>query len=530
LLGGEAGRGPWCSISAVEALPESFNAAAFFIDRHLAEGRAGRPAFRAEGRTLTYGELADRVARAAGALADAGLEGEQRVLLALNDSPAFAAAFWGAARLGAVAVPVNTLLTAAEYEFLLNDSRARVAVVEAEVAPRVLDVRERCPWLRAVLVVGGGAAGAPDLDEALGRAKPMAAAAPTCREDIVYWGYTSGSTGTPKAAVHSHKDLVAAADLVGVNVFGLGPDDLVFSASKLYFAFGLGNALYFPARVGAASVLVTERITADRAFEVIAAERPTIFFAVPTLYARMLEVRDAERRFDLSSLRYAVSSGESLPPAVFEAWADRFGLELVEVVGSTEALHDFIANRPGQARPGTAGQVIDGFETRLVDDDGAPVPIGAVGHLLVKGETTAPYYWNRLERTRRTMLGEWLRTGDMFRQDAEGWFYFEGRSDDMLKVAGQWVSPAEVEAHLIAHPAVLEAGVIADTDALGLTAPRACVVLKAGVAGSPALAAELREFVRRRAAGFKVPARVDFVADLPRTATGKIQRFRLRRA
>jgi benzoate-CoA ligase family protein len=514
----------------VESLPEPFNAATFFVDRHVAEGRGGRTAFRAGGRAVTYAQVADRVAHAAGALREAGLDAEQRVLLALDDSPAFAAVFWGAVKLGAVAVPVNTLTSPAEYEFLLNDSRARVAVVEAEVAPRVLAARERCPGLRSVLVVGGPAAGALDFDEALARARPVATAVPTSREDVMYWGYTSGSTGRPKAAVHAHQDFVAAADLVGVGVFGLGPDDLVFSASKLYFAFGLGNALYFPARVGAAAVLVAERITADRAFEVIAAERPTIFFAVPTLYARMLEVRDPERPIDVSSLRYCVSSGEALSPVLFDAWADRFGLELVEVVGSTEALHDFIANRPGEARRGTAGRVVPGFETRLVDDAGSPVPVGTAGHLLVKGETTAPYYWNRRERTRQTMLGEWLRTGDMFRQDAAGWFYFEGRSDDMLKVAGQWVSPAEVEAHLLAHAAVLEAGVVGESDARGLTTPRACVVLRDGVAGSPGLAAELREFVRQRAAGYKVPGVVDFVDDLPRTATGKIQRFRLRRA
>jgi len=512
----------------VEPVSESFNAAAFFVDRHVLEGRADRPAFRFAGRAITYGEVADRVAAAAGALADCGLEMEQRALLALDDSPAFAAAFWGIAKLGAVAVPVNTLMTEEEYEFLLNDSRARVAIVEAAVAPRVLAVRERCPWLRAVLVAGGRAPGALELDEALGRAKPVTEAASTFSEDIVYWGYTSGSTGKPKAAVHSHKDFLAAADLVGVGVFGVGPEDVIFSGSKLYFAFGLGNSLYFPARVGAAAVLVPERITPELAFETISRERPTIFLTVPTLYARMLEVPDAERRFDLSSLRYGVSSGEALPPALFDAWADRFGLELVEVVGSTEALHDFIANRPGEARRGASGKVIPGFEARLVDDAGAPVPTGGVGHLLVKGETTAPYYWNRLERTRRTMLGEWLRTGDMFRRDAEGWFYFEGRSDDMLKVGGQWVSPVEVEAHLTAHPAVLEAGVVGEPDARGLTVPCAFVVLKHGRAPSPALAEELRELVRRRAAGFKAPGRVEFVADLPKTATGKIQRFRLR--
>jgi benzoate-CoA ligase len=513
---------------AVEFLSEQFNAAAFFVDRHVTEGRAGRTAFRYAGRSITYGEVAALVAQAAGVLAEAGLDAEQRVLLALDDTPAFAAAFWGAAKLGAVAVPVNTLMTAEEYAFLLDDSRARVAVVQADVAERLRALPATRRWLRALLVVGGTASGCADFDDALARAKPVAEAAPTSPEDIVYWGYTSGSTGQPKAAVHSHKDFVAAADLVGVNVFGLGADDLVFSASKLYFAFGLGNSLYFPARVGAASVLAPERITPELALEIIAAERPTIFFTVPTLYARMLEVRDAERRFDLSSLRYGVSSGEALPPAVFDAWADRFGLELVEVVGSTEALHDFIANRPGAARRGASGTVVAGFQTRLVDDAGTPVAPGVVGHLLVKGETTAPYYWNRLERTRQTMQGEWLRTGDMFRQDAEGWFYFEGRSDDMLKVAGQWVSPAEVEAHLAAHAAVLEAGVVGQTDGRGLTTPRACVVLKAGVAGSPALAAELRELVRQRAAGYKVPTVIEFVADLPKTATGKIQRFRLR--
>jgi benzoate-CoA ligase len=392
----------------------------------------------------------------------------------------------------------------------------------------LLAVRERCPWLRAVLVTGGRVPGALELDEAMARAKPVAEAVPTVREDVMYWGYTSGSTGTPKAAVHSHKDFLAAADLVGVGVFGLGADDLTFSASKLYFAFGLGNSLYFPARVGAASVLVPERLTPERAFEVIAAERPTVFFTVPTFYARMLEVREAEHRFDLSSLRYCVSSGEALPPAIFDAWADRFGLELVEVVGSTEALHDFIANRPGRARRGAAGTLVDGFEARLVVDAGTAVEVGAVGHLLIRGEPTAPYYWNRLDRTRQTMLGEWLRTGDMFRRDAEGWFYFEGRADDMLKVGGQWVSPAEVEGHLVAHPSVLEAGVVGERDARGLTAPRAYVVLRSGVTASPALADELREFVRRRAAGYKTPARIEFVADLPKTPTGKIQRFRLR--
>ena len=512
----------------MQSLPEQFNVATFFVDRHLAEGRGARTAFRFNGRAVSYADVAESVDRCGHALASLGVEIEQRVLLALDDTPAFAAAFWGTAKLGAVAVPVNPLISPAEYAFLLNDSRARVAVVEQGVAARVLAVRAQCPWLRALIVVGGPSVpGTLDFDELLAAAKPTLEAARTVREDIVYWGYTSGSTGPPKAAVHSHKDFVAAADLVGVGIFGLGPEDLVFSASKLFFAFGMGNSLYFPARVGGASVLVRERLDAERAFEIIAAERPSVFFTVPTLYARMLAVEEAERRWDLSSLRYCVSSGEALPPAIFDAWAERFGVELVEVVGSTEALHDFIANRPGQARRGASGRLVSGFEARLVDDTGAAVPLGTVGHLLIKGETTAPYYWNRLDRTRATMQGEWLRTGDMFSCDADGFFYFAGRSDDMLKVGGMWVSPADVEAQLVEHPAVLEAGVVGVADAHGLTRPHAFVVLKPGWSPSDDLAVTLTEFVRKRG-GHRTPAAVAFVADLPKTATGKVQRFRLR--
>jgi benzoate-CoA ligase len=383
--------------------------------------------------------------------------------------------------------------------------------------------------LRVIIVVGGPALpGTHDFDELLAGAKPTCEPARTVADDICYWGYTSGSTGKPKAAVHSHAHFLAAADLVGVGVFGLEVDDLVFSASKMFFAFGLGNSLYFPARVGAASVLVPERIDAERAFDVIARERPTVFFTVPTLYARMLAVDDAEHRWDLSSLRFCVSSGEALPPAIFDAWAERFGLELVEVLGSTEALHDFIANAPGAARRGSVGRLVRGFEARLLDDIGAPVPDGAVGHLLIQGPTTSPYYWNRRERTRATMLGPWLHTGDMLARDAEGFFTFAGRSDDMLKVAGMWVSPAEIEAALVEHPGVLEAGVVGAPDAHGLTRPHAVVVIKDGWTASPDLAATLIEFVGRRAGGHRAPATVAFADELPKTATGKVQRFRLR--
>ncbi len=515
-------------MTAAVHVPERFNAAAFFVDRHLAEGRGGRPVFHYRGRRITYSELAERVNRFGNALLDLGVEIENRVLLILPDCPEFAEAFWGAIKIGAVPVPVNPWLKGGDYAFLLEDSRAKVVVAAGDAAAEVVPLRDQCRSLRHVVVVGNRPANTLDYEELLARASASLEPAGTTRDDVALWGYTSGSTGKPKAAVHLQQDLLCAADLVACQIFGMGPDDLIFSASKLFFVYGLGNSLYFPARVGAASVLVPERIEPERAFEVIAAERPTVFFTVATLYARMLQVEGAERRYDLSSLRLCVSSGEALPTAVFHAWKSRFGHELLDVVGSTEALHDFIANRPGEVRPGSSGKVIPGFEARLVDDRGNPVMEGNVGHLLIKAPTAAPYYWRRPAQTRATMLGEWLRTGDMFYQDSDGYFYFCGRSDDMLKVGGMWVSPIEVEGAILEHPAVLEAGVIGSPDDDGLTKPHAFVVLKPGLAASDELAREIREFVRKRLAGYKAPRWVEFVPDLPKTATEKVQRFRLR--
>jgi len=507
---------------------EPCNAATFFVDRHLVEGRGGRVAHRADGRSITWNEIAEAVARWGNALGELGVEIEQRVLLVLDDTPAFVTAFWGTVKIGAVAVPVNPLMTGDEYEFLLNDSRAKVVVVEERVVPRILAVRDRCPHLRAIVAAGRGGPGTLALEDLLGRAKTTLAPAPTHDDDVMYWGYTSGSTGRPKAAVHSHSHFRAAAELVGAGVFGLDAADVVFSASKMYFAFGLGNTLYFPAAVGAASLLVPQRLEPERAFDIITRERPTVFFAVPTLYARMLQVKDARERFDLSSLRLCVSSGEALPPAVFDAWSERFGMPLHDVIGSTEALHDFIATRPGRVRRGTLGEIVPGFEARIVDDDGADVPAGVVGHLLIKGPTTSPQYWNRADRTRQTMLGEWLKTGDMVARDGDGYFRFAGRGDDMLKVGGQWVSPIEVEARLVEHPLVLEAAVVTRADANGLAEPHACVVLENGRLATSSVERELTEWLRAGLAHYKVPRAMSFVAELPKTATGKIQRFRLR--
>jgi benzoate-CoA ligase len=516
-------------MAAAIEVPERFNAAAYFLDRHVAEGRGARVAFRFEGRGVTYGEVALRANRLGHALLARGVQMEQRVLLVLPDRPEFAEAFWGAMKIGAVPVPVSDALPAEELAFLLQDSRARAVITSETAAGAVAGIRSRCPALESVIALGGRRRGALEYERLLEKASPELAPADTSRDDVALWLYTSGSTGRPKAAVHLHHDLVHSAERVGRETFGIGPEDLLLSVSKLHFAFGLGNSLYFPALVGAAAVLVAERPDPARVFELIQAERPTMLFAVATMYRRLLQVEDAERRFDLSSLRRCVSSGEPLPAGIFHAWKSRFGHELLDVVGSTEALHDYLANRPGEARPGSSGRVIPGYEARLVDDEGRPVAPGLVGQLLVKGDSTAAGYWNRHEQTKATMQGEWLRTGDMFYQDTDGYFYFCGRVDDMLKVGGMWVSPAEIEACLGEHPAVLEAAVVGRGDADGLTKPHAFCVLRDAAAGTDALAAELRELVRRRLAGYKAPRWVDFPAELPKTATGKIQRFALRR-
>jgi benzoate-CoA ligase len=515
-------------MAPVVEVPERFNAATYFLDRHVAEGRGARPAFRFAGRAITYAEVALRANRLGNALIARDVRMEERVLLALPDRPEFAEAFWGAMKIGAVPVPVSDALPAEELAFVLEDSRARAVIASEAAAAEVLEIRRRCPALRTVIAVGGRRRGALEYERLLEKAAPDLAAADTTRDDVALWGYTSGSTGRPKAAVHLHHDLVYSAERVGRGTFGIVADDLIFSASKLHFAFGLGNSLYFPARVGAASVLVPEHLDGERIFQVIQAERPTVLFAVATVYRRLLQVEGAEHRFDLSSLRLCVSSGEALPAGLLHGWKSRFGHELLDVVGSTEALHDYIANRPGEARPGSSGRVIPGYEARLVDAEGRPVAPGTVGQLLIKGDSTSPGYWNRHECTKATMLGEWLRTGDMFYQDADGYFFFCGRTDDMLKVGGMWVSPVEVEGALLEHPAVLEVAVVGRGDADGLTKPHAFCVLHDGVAGTDALAAELREGVRRRLAGYKSPRWVDFVRGLPKTATGKIRRFALR--
>lgn len=510
---------------------DACNAAEQLLGRNLTPERRARVAFIDHAGPWTYAALADRCARFAGALAARGVPPEHRVALCLDDTIDFPTAFLGAMQHGAVPIPLNTRLTAKDYAYILADSRARALVVSAGLWPVFAPLLDALPHLEHVFVStgsGGLVPGQLDLADALAEAKPAEGFAATRAGDMAFWLYTSGTTGRPKGAVHAHSHLVATADLYAIPVLALKADDVVFSAAKLFFAYGLGNGLTFPMAVGATTVLLEGRPTAAAVCDVLARHRPTVFYGVPTLYGMLLAADGGLPAPGASSLRICTSAGEPLPAALLDRWRRRTGLDILDGIGSTEALHIYISNRIGEVRPGTTGRVVEGYDVRLVDDAGRPVPDGELGHLEVGGPTTAMMYWNQRERTKATFRGHWMRTGDMYRRDADGYYTYGGRGDDLMKVGGIWVSPFEVEDALLEHPAVLECGVIAHPDHDGLDKPKAFVMLRAGAVADEALGAALIAFVRARLASYKRPRWVTFVDALPRTATGKLQRFKLR--
>ncbi|MDB5963711.1 MAG: benzoate-CoA ligase family protein [Polaromonas sp.] len=513
-------------------IPRVYNAAHDLLARHT--GRAAKTAFidAVSGERLSYGELDTQAHQFANALRAHGFAPESRVLLAMLDTPQWPVVFLGCILAGVVPVAANTLLTPPDFEFMLRDSRAQGLVVSQPLLAAFEPLIGRIDTLRTV-IVDGGVQGPPatagqEEKHALApwiRAQPATkTVADTCSDDACFWLYSSGSTGTPKGTVHLHSHLIQTAELYGRGVLGIEETDLVYSAAKLFFAYGLGNGLTFPLSVGATTVLLPARPTPAEVFRILKTFQPTIFYGVPTLYAALL-ADPARPAKDEMRLRVCTSAGEALPAEIGRKWTALYGCDILDGIGSTEMLHIFLSNRPGQVRYGTTGQAVPGYALRIVGDDGVECPAGEIGELQISGPSAAIMYWNNRGKTKATFAGDWTRSGDKYTRDADGYYTYGGRSDDMLKVGGIYVSPFEVEGCLMTHPAVLEAAVVGAMDADELVKPKAYVVFKAG---QSATAEDLKAHVKQQLAPYKYPRWIECVDELPKTATGKIQRFKLR--
>jgi benzoate-CoA ligase family protein len=530
--------------ASIDAVPRDYNFAADILKRNLDAGRGEKAAYIDHRGSLSYAALAARADCFGRVLHARGIQRDERILLCLLDTVDWPTAFLGAIKFGAVPVPVNTLMTEDDYRYMLHDSRARMLVVSAELLPKFKNLIGACPDLDHVIVSGDGAFGYRRLDKLLtaeAEAVALEAAnatrlglptreriAPTKRDDMCFWLYTSGSTGRPKGAVHTHADLKLTDDLYAGPILGITEDDVCYSVAKLFFAYGLGNALTFPMSAGATTVLLPARPTPEAVAEILKKHEVTVFYAVPTFYAGFLASFAAPERADVK-MRRCVSAGEALPPDVGRRWSERYGLDILDGIGSTEMLHIFLTNRPGDVKYGTSGKRLAGYDLRLVDDDGAIVTKpGEMGELQVRGPTSAMMYWNNREQSRSTFLGEWTRSGDKYVEDEDGYFIYCGRRDDMLKVSGMYVSPFEVEGVLQSHPDVLEAAVVGWPDTDRLIKPKAFVVLKSPSGANDALAKTLQDHCKQKLAAYKYPRWLEFRSELPKTATGKIQRFKLR--
>jgi benzoate-CoA ligase family protein len=520
IVGGVAGGG---------APRGGFNACEYLLDRRVKAGDGARLAVTGIGGDLTYDQLLDRVGRTAAALRELGLHPEQRLVMFMADSPGFVAVYLAAMRIGAIPVPVSTMLRPAGLAELLRDSRARLLAVTPEFTALAAEAAAAAPELRGILAAGGpepaAEAGMPvhDLDALVAGAVPDETVYPTTADFPAFWLYTSGTTGRPKAAMHRHGSVQVVCETYGAQVLGIRPDDRCLSAAKAFFAYGLGNSLLFPLSAGAATILEPAPSRPDLIAERAARFAPTLFFAGPTFFAGML--RAGLPAAAMAGVRLAASAGEALPAALYQRWTGHFGVDVLDGIGMTEMLHIFLSNREGQVRPGTTGVAVPGYELKILDEADAPVPEGTPGTLCVRGPSAATGYWSRYDASRQVFQGEWLRTGDTYVRDADGWYACLGRTGDMLRVSDMWMSPAEVEERLLAHEAVAQAVVVAGLDGDGLEKPVAYVMLQPG---GTVTEAELIEFCRAGLPTYKRPRRVVFTDAYPTTATGKIRRVELR--
>jgi benzoate-CoA ligase family protein len=512
-----------------EDVPHAFNLASYFVDRNVEEGRGGRTALIGPGGATTYAELATLTNRCGNVLAELGVRPEERVLLVLADSVEFVALWYGTQKLGAVTAEAYTFLQPKDYAYYLDYTRASVVVADATTVERVREAAASSRWLRQVLVVGADVelrAGEASFDALAADAPDELEAAPTTRDDIAIWKFTTGSTGLPKAAVHPAHSALLSFDWYARGVLGLQEDDVVLPVPKLFFGYARDLTALYPFGVGAAGIVFPERTTPERIFELVEQHRPSILVQVPTMMAAMTAHAEAPRQ-DLSCLRLCTSAGEALPRELYERWRAAFGVEVLDGIGSSEAYHIYISNRPGRVRPGSVGQVVPGYSARVLDEHGQEVPDGEVGTLWIEGDTAALLYWNEHDKTKQTFHGDRVNTGDLFVRDSEGFYWYRGRSDELIKVGGIWVAPAEIENCLITHAKVVECAVVGYEEE-GLILSRAHVVLRAGVAGSEELARTLQDHVRTHLSPHKYPRDVRFATELPKTPSGKIDRNALR--
>jgi benzoate-CoA ligase family protein len=491
--------------------------------------RAGKVALYSRAGNRTFQEVAYQANRVGNALRRLDVRIGEPVGILSVDGPEWVAAYFGILKIGGIALGMNTLLTPGEYDFILRDSHARVLIVHQDLLPKITEIRANQPFLEQVIVIGEAQGDSVAFDSWIAGESIDCERMNTHQEDFAALNYSSGTTGQPKGILHAHKDLPLAAQLWGVNVLGLRETDRTFALAKLFFTFGLGGNLIFPWYVGASVVLYpgSPRVVGP-VMEMIEEYKPTIFYNAPTGYAMALATADLTEKYDLSSLRLCVSAGEALPAPIWHQWKERTGVDIIDGIGSTENYHIFLSNRPGDIQPGSSGKPFQGYELRIVDEDGNDVAPGETGNLLVKGETAASFYLHQYEKSRQTFQGEWLLTGDKYHIDEQGYYWHAGRSDDMIKAGGIWVSPMEVESTLIGHDAVLECAVVGIADRADLFKPKAFVVLNQGFEASPELEKELIEYCRGQIAGYKRPRWVEFLPELPKTATGKIQRYKLR--
>ncbi len=507
--------------------PRQYNAVTDFVDRHLKEGRSDKLAFIDPEASISYGELASNTHRVANLLKEHGIEAESRIALLAHDTVSWPVIFWGAIRAGVIPAAVNTLLSTEQYQYILQDTRPRALFISAALLPVVEPILGELSYLKKVFVISGEAGDHVDFSEALSKQSDQSDTADTCCDDVAFWLYSSGSTGMPKGVPHVHSSLMETARLFGQSILDISEDDVVFSAAKFFFAYGLGNAMSFPMSVGATTILWTARPTPEVIFDILKKHQPTIFFGVPTLYAAMLSFPECGPALSSDRLRLCVSAGEALPKDVGDRWKSVFSVDIIDGVGSTELLHIFLSNKPGDVVYGTSGKAVPGYELRLIDEHNKEVNDDEIGELLVKGDSSANGYWNQRQKSRVTFEGEWTRTGDKYTRDKDGYYHYCGRTDDMFKVSGIWVSPFEVESALISHASVLEAAVVGYEDEEGLTKPKAFVILIDDV-NEDGLYEGLKELVKNKIGKWKYPRQIEFVKELPKTATGKIQRFKLK--